>query len=134
MNHKLNIPITVTTAQCHSVLDTACENIGYWELEFRNRETNNGYTSAIEVHCTDGPPLFALPGSDDADGPWAVINEHTVVRGLHNIIEKRDICAECIRAEIIRMLGDQGNGIEYCDTEQADVIIQAGLFGELVYG
>ncbi len=133
MNHSFNIPISVTTEQCQSVLTTATDmgDINYWELPFRNRVRDDGLNCiSFEVKCDDAVD----PTSTHALGDWVEVNEHTVVRGLKLIVERTDLIAKYIRDGIIEMLGNAEDGIEMCDLEQADVIIQIGLFGELVYG
>lgn len=134
MIHDLNIPIKVSTDQLQAVVDTASGYAGYWELEYRNHQhgADHGVTS-FEVYCKDADPTFPLHEADK----WAVVDEWCVMRGLKLIIrDEPAICSQYIRASILGLLSQQdgGGGIEGCDVEQADVIVQAGLFGELVYG
>ena len=136
MNHSINIPITLTSEQCHSVLHTGLAGgIGYWDLDMRNSKYFEGDLISFEIECTDTPavPLPTLDDADEAtkDGEWTEVNEHTVVAGLRRVIAG-GVCAGYIRDEILALVN--GDGVEYADADQADVILQAGLFGELVYG
>lgn len=128
MQHNFNIPCTVTTEQCRDVLTTATDTggINYWELPFRKRVRDKGLNCiSFEVRLDD---------SFYSTEEWVTVDETTVVKGLERLIANRSLCAEYIRNSIIEMMGDDEDGISMCDLEQADVILQIGLFGELVYG
>lgn len=133
MYHELNIPITVSTEQCRDILITATDTggINYWETPFRNRVRDEELNCiSFSVRCIDAVD----PYWGKAVGDWVEVDEFTVIRGLRLIVANPLACAAYIRNGIIQMLGDHEDGISGCDLEQADVIIQIGLFGELVYG
>jgi hypothetical protein len=132
MIHTFDIPIAVTEDQCQSVLTNAADTgyIKYWELPFRKlRRRKDGTVKSFEVECSDGPPV-----SQPIDGNWALVDQHTVIQGLKRIIKPDSNITQYHRDAIIAMLGNKNDGIEMCDADQADCIIQFGLFGELVYG
>lgn len=131
MNHLINIERTVTTEQCQAVLTTATDmgGINYWETPFRNRIRDDDLNCiSFEVKCVDAPQLGGQLGA------WVKVDEMTIVRGLVAIAQNPDLCAKSTRGSILELLSNKEDGIEMCDLEAADVIIQVGLFGELVYG
>lgn len=132
MIHELNIPVSVSTAQCQAVLTTATDmgEINYWELPFRNRQRTEGLDCiSLEVRCDDAPSITGY-----IDESWALIDEHTVVNGLKLIAEGKVKINQQLRSAILAHAGSKDDGIDYCDAEMADVILQVGLFGEIVYG
>lgn len=128
MNHDLNIPISITTKQALDVLAIWEGQAGYWETAFRKHEyaeiDGENYMTSVQCKCTDAPGIGIAINRD-----WWLIDEHTVVEGLKRIIAGR--IAAC-RDELLVLLGS--NEIDMVDVDQADAIVQAGLFGELVYG
>lgn len=128
MNHDIFIPLVITTDECLSIMETWESQADYWELKFRKAkyDKHDGYDrmTSIQVKCTDQDGLGA-----PVEGKWWLIDEQTVANGLTRIIEGG--VANC-RAELIQLLCDKS--IDCVDIDQADAIVQAGLFGTLVYG
>lgn len=130
MNHDLNIPITISTAVCLSILETWESQAGYWELKFRKPAYNDGegldrMLTSIQVRCTDEDGLGVA-----VERNWWIVDEHTVVEGLKRIIAG-GVVAGGFGSQVVAML--MAETIDCCDVDQADAIVQAGLFGKLVY-
>ena len=128
MNHEIVSTSTVTTDDAIMILSTWESQAGYWELRFRKHEYRKiddiDWLISVQCECTDQRGL-----DEPVDGKWWLINEHTVIEGIKRILAGG--VANC-RPEIANMLAD--GAIDGCDADQADAIVQAGLFGELVYG
>jgi hypothetical protein len=126
MDYTINIPITVTREQALAVLETAEPQMRYWETPFRSHKYDKygdyGRLLSLEVECVDSAPIGGKVGD------WAEVNVDTINLGLFAIVHGN--ITNC-RNEIIQLLAD--NDIDGCDIDQADAIVQAGLFGELVY-
>ncbi len=128
MNHDIVTTATVTSEQARSILDTWESQAGYWETPFRNHQHQQGEYGldlvSVECECTDQDGL-----GQPVEGKWWLINEHTVVEGIKRILAGDVVnCSQ----EIAALLRD--GDIDCCDIDQADFIVQAGLFGTLVYG
>lgn len=135
MIHKLNIPAIVTTQQCFDVIQQASDYIGYWECGFRNHKYDDLRNMvSFEVHCVDSAPTEGIPCSEEEGSLWALIDQNTIVRGVELIVGGHLQINSQTRASLIELLGDKEMGISFGDVDMADAIVQAGVFGELVYG
>ena len=128
MNHQIVTTATVTTDQALAILGTWEGHAGYWDLVFDNHQcdTHEGYDRLVSVRCEciDQDGL-----GEPVEGKWWIINEATVVEGIRRVLAGG--VANCTE-EIAALLRD--GDIDACDIDQADAIVQAGLFGTLVYG
>lgn len=107
-----------------NVVVTAVEGgVGYWaELrEYKWSEDENRYMTgaSVEVDAQDGKG-------------WRTVNLDTIREGLAKIKESSFQINPAVLSAIL--MGDRNNDAGEIDSEAADCIIQAGLFGELVYG
>ena len=124
------LPVSVDTETLIHVFTTALEGgIGYWSC-------------ATEYH-------WSLPGTDfayDFDGFYAVIEETEcdedtppvhridaacILRGLLHFAQPGNGYTHVRQVARALLLGD--DEVDY-DAEVADCIVQAGLFGEVIYG
>jgi hypothetical protein len=122
----------------HSIFTTALEGgIGYW-------------SQASTYHWMLPAPKGQEWGADDLDGFYAIVHEwdedegdyaknkgHRIDRaviqkGLNALIDGKARAREDIVKTI--MLANRENDAGDIDSEIADVIVQVGLFGEIVYG
>ena len=97
-----------------------------------------GYFSVSEYHWDDSDAggTWAKIVVDDDGKPEFTINAETVNKGYENLkngdivnVAKKDwICSRIERAK----LGDED--ADDFDLEDADIIVQAAIFGKLVYG
>lgn len=145
----ITIQINLPDQFIYDVLTIAVEGgINYWAVCSEiNRDAQYGVISAVlqdlEWHMTHarceatcrmaGAPKGATCEEyDQIDFRDESIDYDTVVAGLTDLLAGRVEVAPYIREYIERGIreGDAGE----IDAEAADAIIQAGLFGELVYG
>lgn len=61
-----------------------------------------------------------------------MVNAEVVRKGIQKVLDDNDFCAPYIREYIVNAVAESEAG--HIDAEAADVIVQAGLFDELVYG
>lgn len=101
------------------ILITACyDGVWYWAIGRKSDLMGEGSIELKEVDC---------------DGAiWHKITLDTVAKGLAKIREPGFKINKQMRGWI--MAGDAENDACDIDTECADAIVQAALFGELVYG
>lgn len=74
---------------------------------------------------------------EDETGPEGAFCKHVVdaevIRvGIQRILDDPDFCGQHIREYVAQGVSERDAG--HIDADAADVIVQAGLFGELVYG
>jgi hypothetical protein len=102
------------------VLITALEGgIGYWALALR--------------YNPDSPATAIIRDVDEYDsGQWAITR--VVIRnGLNALTHSQNVIKAGPRQDRIK-LANLANDAGIIDAGDADVIVQAGLFGEIVYG
>ena len=67
------------------------------------------------------------------DDLWYLISVNTVIEGIERVLNGATQVNDAIRRSIAQDLAE-GLDYGYIDEEALDVIIQVGLFGEIVYG
>jgi hypothetical protein len=117
------IPVNVQRQFLSDVLTTAVEGgITYWLLMVHSIER----TAELDVLRVVGPLFVGEDKPLQKD-----ITLMTVRDGLLNILTGKAKVSEDILRDV--MLGVINNDASYIDAGDADVIVQAGLFGEVVY-
>ena len=102
------------------VLASAVEGgINHWADTHRYKDVTGAYDSYVTVNAHNG---FG----------WQLVNATTVMRGIH-AIEQPDFRINPTIRETIRV-AFQGQDASNIDSHCADAIVQAGLFGIVVYG
>lgn len=115
-----------------NVLVTAVEGgVGYWSYarryEWEEDDQDNLTSASVE--------LAVIGDADDAreDGrkiTWMPVDLDTIARGVRRILAKG---FSSVRFESITF-GSKENDAGAIDSDDADLIVQVGLFGEAVYG
>lgn len=126
------MPDTMTVSRerqifLQDVWTTAVEGgIGYWsQIE--------GYRWSDEDPSTMGGTLHELNDeTDDFDGDQHVVTMGTITKGLGRIRRGEVTMNDRLRDAIL--LANRTNDAGEIDSDAADVIVQAGIFGEVVYG
>jgi len=131
-----------------SVIITAIEGgIGYWAVA-RNYDwgTKEGGQHSLDgamyarahVRPQDGFAAVAEPGYPrktlDDKGRWGILDIDAVAHGLGRLRKDEDnkLCAKSIRKHILGASAvNEGGDI---DANDADIIVQVALLGEVVYG
>ncbi len=112
-----------------------------WDVFVTALEGGIGYWSAAsEYHIwrsSDGEPdtagFFATIEDGEDDGKEYRIDAAVIARGLGRIVRGEVEIASSIRGNV--MLANATNGDDAdLDAIDADCVVQAGLFGEVVYG
>jgi hypothetical protein len=117
---KIEIDLDVTNEMVNNILTDAFETdaISYWVYEFskpqRDKELN-----VIEFEIVEDNE------NDEDTKKKYVINCNTVFEGIRKLFSKDFQISKRIKNQILN------NDI---DAEGTDCIIQAGLFGEIIYG
>lgn len=123
--------VKATDLQLAYLLSTALEQgIGYWaearkhvEKSFEG-ETINPWTVSCEIRAACEPT--------DVTGKWKKLDFETLRRGILWIVENPAVKNQYHLAACVGLLrGDED--ADY-DCETADLIVQAGLYQEIVYG
>jgi len=111
--------VSSTDSDLDNTLITAVEGgINDWAV-VRRYHAVEGTPVTVEVQ-EDDPATAVRPG-------WHLVNRDVIARGLQ-------ACAERYPNVISHYLQSGGPGDRAPDAEVADAILQAGLFGEIVYG
>lgn len=109
------------------VVITAVEGgIGYW-ARTRNYRWDEGDDAAGQAYAT-----VEVFDADGALADWKLVNADTVAHGIGKIRDANFKINPDLRALILG--ADAENDAGNIDADAADVIVQAGLFGEIVYG
>lgn len=124
--HKFTIEHEVSDEFLADILITAVEGgINYWaQVESYTHSRGPEYTRAM------------LTPADGEAGGWpakhVVLDTTVVLTGLQRVLGHKVGCGEEVMNWIVSgSLNDDAGEI---DADAADVIVQAGIFGELVYG
>lgn len=120
----------------HGVFTTALEGgVGYWSQASTYRWSVN---SDGKTEDLDGFIAVVHELNDDESGykkQGLTVNRAVIQKGIRRILDRAEKCGvrDDIYANIAaadRSNGDAGD----IDSEVADCIVQAGLFGEIIYG
>lgn len=122
---RINVTLEFPEEALQDIIITACEGgIGYWsQLEsYDYRETS-----------------FVLRemNEDETDwtGPKHILDHDVVAVGLERIVSGVVTVSPDIRSSIMNELIEATKGGGFAgDTTDCDCIVQAGLFGEIIYG
>lgn len=119
------------------IITTAIEGgIGYWS---QCSQYQYVYDGEVRVHVGrrvgDGTRAVVHVVNEDESGyqeDGLTIDVETIERGLKLLREGDCGVADRIRKCIL--LADHTNDAGYLDSDDADVVVQAGLLGEVIYG
>ena len=136
---KLDLRLNLPADFLHSVFTTAVEGgVTWWDVLNYKWATPEGkdelqeFFAHVDVH--EGAPLpIATPL--DSDRPRRVyVRRSTILKGIQRVMDREGGIKihETLRGEIAAAIvtGDAGQ----IDAEQADIILQAALFNEIVFG
>ncbi|MGO4302193.1 hypothetical protein [Cupriavidus sp. RAF12] len=120
----ITISHAVSAQFLKEVLTTAVEGgISYWAQATGPAERDSDHNVIqIELEPSEGPDEFEKK----------LVTAHTVAAGIEKVMSAGFSVNPQIPSDILQALGANDTG--YIDAMDADVIIQAGLFGEIVYG
>ena len=108
------------------VVVTAVEGgINYWgdirKYRWREDDERNFTEASVEVKVNDTP-----------DAEWLTVDMAVIQQGI-KAIRKGDFQVNRVIVSYV-VLGDRNNDAGEIDSDAADCIVQAGLFGAIVYG
>lgn len=111
------------------VIVTAIEGgIGYWAVCLQYQWEGN---VVVTDHRQHGGGTLAIISPTDT-GSIYTITPNTIAHGIAVLQADSTVCAASLRDKILA--ASRENDAGEIDSEAADVIVQAGLFGEVVYG
>ena len=122
----------ITHADCDAILTTALET-GYcsW-LQCRRIERDPVTQLMVSVearpHHEEGKPF----AEGDSRNDWQTMTPATIAAGVQLVVSPGFNVATSTRHQIAELLGS--GDISAVDVEQADCILQAAMFKELVFG
>lgn len=120
MNDGLVVRLTVSPQFTSDVVTTAVEGgIYYW-------------AEVTHYRWLDVPHAYATVTERDEPKRTAVLNRETIMAGIVRVLDPAFSVREDLRGILARALAldDAGD----VDVEIADVIVQAAVLGEIVYG
>lgn len=111
------------------VIVTAVEGgIGYWSTCLQYQWESNVVVTDFQQH---GGGTRATISPEDTDAIHTITPD-TIEKGIVRIISGEAALNE--RTRRIIAVANRDNDASYIDSDAADAIVQAGLFGKLVYG
>tara|TARA_R110000824_G_scaffold375880_1_gene566858 strand:+ start:4259 stop:4687 length:429 start_codon:yes stop_codon:yes gene_type:complete len=142
MTEAITFTHTVPERLPWAVFVTALEGgIGYWSRAYHyhtgRRNEVGGYDDDLQGFNADVMDCVAHDGDvpwkleDEDDERLLTIDRSTILKGLEAIATRRVKLAERIHEAVEADLRGAGGAI---DAEAADCVVQAGLFGEVIYG
>ena len=118
----INVAPRVSVDALIDLVDAVPQAIGYWVDTYR------------EVHYTTETPkrIYKLNVVDENTDQEYLISVNTIIEGIQKLITGT---MEVQDRYLSYILSDLGMGLQggYIDAETLDLIIQVGLFGEVVY-
>ena len=119
----INIAPKVSVDALIDLVDAVPQAVGYWVDQYK------------EVHYTseDTKRIYKLNVIDENTDQEYLISVNTIIEGIQKVVSGT---IEVHSSIIGYILSDLGQGLQggYIDAEALDVIVQVGLFGEVVYG
>jgi hypothetical protein len=129
----LNVPKpTVTVGQLIEIVNFAYEEgiLSYWEIEYLEPKKSELKINSFEHNYTYSFKIKDFSETDE--GKIFEVNVDTVRLGIERLLMENSKVGNIIRDDIWENL--KNNEIEAIDSDAVDCVIQAGLFGEIVYG
>ena len=134
MKMKTTIEVEITDEQLHSVFTTALEGgIGYWSRA-RSYHWATADDSVLVVAGEDDLLGFhaEIEESDEDGLPRHIINRQTIVQGLQRLADGTVTSGgqpwDRGVLYVARIVRDDYDSLD------ADIVVQAGLFGDVKYG
>ena len=123
----LNIPTKVAVGDLIEIINTAYEQdvIGYWECDY-------GFAQNAHVEINGFTHGYTYKFEIDYEGEQLTVDVDVVKRGIERILNGNVGVATRIVNDIRDAIA--GSELPAVDTDAVDVIIQAGLFNEIVFG
>jgi hypothetical protein len=119
----INVAPKVSVDALIDLVDAVPQAIGYWVDTYK------------EVHYTSEATkrIYKLNVIDENTDQEYLISVNTIIEGIQKLITGT---MDVQHRYISYILSDLGQGLqgEYIDAETLDLIIQVGLFGEVIYG
>jgi hypothetical protein len=124
--HKFMVKHEVSDEFLADILITAVEGgINYWaQVESYTHSRGPEYTRAMLTPADEDPR--------DWPAKHIVLDTTVILKGLQRVLNLEVGCGEEVLNWIIS--GTNNNDAGEIDADAADVIVQAGIFGRLVYG
>jgi hypothetical protein len=144
MNTTININLSVTVPEqlLKDCLTTAVEGgIDYWAWvdskwdESVWGDENGTFTVDLREHDEEDEVTmagFTIASVDKAAGKKHTLNLEVVLRGIENIMTGKVEASENLKKMIMEAINDHHDS--NLDVGDCDCIVQAGLFGDIVYG
>lgn len=119
----INVAPRVSVDALIDLVDAVPQAIGYWVESYR------------DVHYTteDTKRIYKLSIVDENTDQEYLISVNTIIDGIQKLITGTMDVQDRYISYILSDLGQHLQG-GYIDAETLDLIIQVGLFGEVVYG
>jgi hypothetical protein len=120
---SVNVAPKISVDALIDLVDAVPQAIGYWVETYK------------EVHYTseDTKRIYKLNVIDENTEQEYLISVNTIIEGIQKLITGT---MEVQDRYLGYIMSDLGQGLQggYIDAETLDLIIQVGLFGEVIYG
>jgi hypothetical protein len=120
---NINVVAKIKIEGLIDLMDSVPQAISYWVRSFQ------------DIHYTQASPaqIYSLTIVDEETKQEYLISVNTIIEGIKKLVSgKLDVQERYIGYA----MSDLGQGLQggYIDSETLDLIIQAGLFGKVLYG
>jgi hypothetical protein len=120
---KITVEVEVSEEFLLDIICTAAEGgINYWAVEARN----------VKRGGRDGLDYLSFEVRPEEEKTWHLVNPAIIGQGIQLILSGKVKISSQIAGWIQQGVTEQDAGI--IDADCADCIVQAGVFGEIVYG
>ncbi len=119
-NIKINVNVTITFTRefLADILCTAVEGgINYWAA-----------ISGVQRNENLGVVCCSVKDAEDDEDEWHDVSTDTIIKGIELYLSNNDNMTRRLYQELL-----SGNSADY-DVDDADLLVQLGLFGNIVYG
>jgi hypothetical protein len=104
----------------------------YFDIFVTSMEGGISYWARTTKYVNNNPNFFAVIEDYEDDGKQHTINKAVIMKGLQAFLDNKvRVRKDITKSVLYGILNKDAYDI---DAEIADCIIQAGLFGEVVYG
>lgn len=135
MANKINLTVEVSDEFIRDIMTNAVETgaMRGW-AEVRRIMRDKGL-NVLSFQVADAEDLYELheegKSAEDIDDAFEIINKDVILKGLQALLSNKAFVADDIRSMIYTAVVEDDADI---DAIGCDCIVQAGLFGEIVYG
>ena len=129
----IKIEVEIKDEMINDIFITAIEQgIGYWAVASQTEYTGEGSSlTYVSAMLADREEAFTWGSRSRLEFTWHRLDKDVIVKGIERIMSGEVGIRSDLHAQISESIRADDCDI---DADAADCIVQAGIFGELVYG